>query len=122
MPRPSLAAAPLVGLAGGPVAPLVVGKGHELEPPASSPPLALLPLQAQQVQGTAHLLHRHLRVFPPATAECARPRTTASAGTTPGASSGPCSPCLRSASSRSRPWPRGRCAPRSSGGRPLAPA
>src|SRR5690242_8322979 len=97
MPPFSPAAALLVGMAGSPVAPLVVSQGHEFEPAASSPPLALQPLQAQQVQGAADLLHRHLRVFPPATARCARPRTSASAGTTPGASSAPCSPCPHSA-------------------------
>src|SRR6266566_7750849 len=97
MPHSSPAAALLVGLACGPVAPLVVSQGLEFQPAASSPPLALLPLQAQQVQSAADLLHRHLRVFPPSAAECARPRTSASAGTTLGASSGPCNSCLRSA-------------------------
>src|SRR5436853_332375 len=97
MPSSWLAAALLVGLACGPVAPLVVSQGHEFQPAASSPPPALLPLQAQQVQGAADLLHRHLRVFPPSAAACARPRTSALAGTTPDASSGPYNSCLRSA-------------------------
>src|SRR5436305_2387957 len=96
MPSSSLAAALLVGLACGPVAPLVVSQGHEFQPAASGPPPALLPLQAQQVQGAADLLQRHLRVFPPSAGACARPRTSASPGTTCGASSGPYSPCLRS--------------------------
>src|SRR5277367_2269275 len=95
-PRSALATF-LVRLAGGAVAPLVVGDGVPLVLAARGPPLAFLPLQAQQVQRTADLLHRHLRIFPPATAPCGRRRRSASGGTAVGASSARCSSSPHSA-------------------------
>src|SRR5271169_1725374 len=87
MPLSALAGAPLVGLAGGPIPSLVVGDGVPPVLAARGPALLLLPLQAQQVQSTADLLHRHLRIFPPATAPCGRRRRSASAGTASGVAS-----------------------------------
>src|SRR5437764_577088 len=120
MPRSSLAAF-LVGSACGPVAPLVVGDRGPLVLATSGPPLPLLPLQAQQVQRTADLLHRHLRIFPPATAPCGRRQRSALAGTASGASSARRSSCPHSARSPAHSCPPGRRVPRSNGGRPPAP-
>ena len=49
------------------------------------------------VQPPAHLLRRHLRIFPPAAARPARPQTSASPGTTSGAASTPRSSAPRNA-------------------------
>src|ERR1035441_10169965 len=64
---------------------MVVDTGPPVLAP-TRPPAALLPLLAQQVQRTAHLLHRHLWIFPPATAPCGRLRTSALVGTASDAS------------------------------------
>src|SRR5262245_58657906 len=92
MPPSSLAVAFLPGLPSRPVPPLVVADRVQAVLAATRPPLTLLPLLAHLVQASAHLLHRQLRVFPPAAAPCARRQTSASTGTASGAASGPYSP------------------------------
>src|SRR5262249_37081269 len=97
MPRFSLGAASLARLPSRPVPPLVVADRMQAVLAAVRPPLQLLPLLAQLVQATAHLLHRQLRAFPPAAAPCVRQQTSASTGTRSGAASGPCSSSPHSA-------------------------
>src|SRR5262245_23221420 len=97
MPRSSLAGASLAGLPSRPVPPLVVADRIQAVLAAACPPLQLLPFLAHLVPATAHLLHRQLRVFPPAAAPCVRQQTSASTGTTFGAAAGPCSSCPHSA-------------------------
>src|SRR4051794_22182402 len=96
-PRAAPAAAFLSRLPGRSVPPLVVAQRCQAMLATTRPPLLFLPLLAQQVQGTAHLLHGHFWIFPPAAAACARLRTSASTDTRSGAASGPCSSCLHSA-------------------------
>src|SRR4030088_961742 len=81
----------------GSVPPLVIREGDSFVLATRASPTPLLPLQAQQVQRTAHLLHRHLRIFPPAVAACARRQSSALAGTASGASSAPCNSSPHSA-------------------------
>ncbi len=108
----------LVGLGGLGVPPLVVaddvaGVPHlgDAPPPAEHRPAPL-------VQRPAHLLGRHLRVFPPAAAPCGWPRTPGRPGPGSGAAPARCSPAPRSASARPPACRGGRRAPPSTGGRP----
>src|SRR5690349_7072093 len=71
---------PPVGSRGLLVATLMIADHH-----ADVRALAPAPAAAEQhpaafVQRPAHLLHRHLRVFPPAAAACAPPRTPTRSG------------------------------------------
>src|SRR6185437_12057090 len=111
-PLSAPAAAFLPRLPGRSVPPLVVAQCRQALLAATRPPPLLLPLLAQQVQRTAHLLHRHFRIFPPAAAPCARPQRLASTDTRSGAASEPCSSCLRSASNRVHSSPHEWRAPR----------
>src|SRR6478752_6366065 len=98
----------LVGLGGLSVPPLVVpddlagvpGLGHA-PPPAEH-------RRAPLVQRPAHLLRRHLRVFPPATARCEWPRTPTRSTPGSGAAAARCSPAPRSASTPLPASPTGR--------------
>src|SRR3954468_38163 len=90
----------LVGLGGLRVPLLVVaddvaGVPHlgDAPPPAEHRPAPL-------VQSSAHLLGRHLWVFPPATAPCGWSRTRGRSAPTSGAGPVRCSPAPRSASAR----------------------
>src|SRR5262249_28911982 len=84
-------AAPLPRLAGCPVAPLVVADDLRLVGPFVAPPHLLQPQPQHHVEPRAHLLGRHLRIFPPAAELLALPRSPSSPGTKSGASSAPCS-------------------------------
>src|SRR3954470_19931803 len=94
----------LVGLGGLGVPPLVVlddlaavpDLGHAAPPPEHR--------RAPLVQRPAHLLGRHLRVFPPAAARCAWPRTRARSTPGSGAAATRYSPAPRSASARPLAW------------------
>src|SRR3954467_12239109 len=81
----------------------VPGLGHA-PPPAEH-------RRAPPVQRPAHLLGRHLRVFPPATARRGRPRTPERSTPGSGAAATRCSPAPRSASTRLPASPTGRPAP-----------
>src|SRR3954467_13421893 len=70
----------------------VPGLGHA-PPPAEH-------RRAPPVQRPAHLLGRHLRVFPPATARCAWPRTPTRSTPGSGAARARCSPAPRSSPAR----------------------
>src|SRR5262249_54953462 len=112
----------LVGAAGLLVAPLVIANDHPRLLRLRRPPSPTQQHQAARVQRPAHLLQRHLRVFPPAAARCAATRTPARSD--PGASAATdCdSPAPRSASTPLPAWPRGTCVRWSPGGTPLVAA
>src|SRR5262245_57802844 len=78
----------------GAVTPLVVANdlGRVLQ--LARPPPRQQPGQADPVQTPAHLLRRHLRVFPPAAERPARTRTSTSGSTRSGAAAAPrnCAP------------------------------
>src|SRR3954469_18765253 len=89
----------LVGL-GGPGVPLLV----VADDVAGVPDLGHAPPPAEHrrtppVQRPAHLLGRHLRVFPPATARCGWPRTPARSTPGSGAAATRCSPAYQSGES-----------------------
>src|SRR5215471_14492797 len=75
------------------------------------------------VERSAHLLRRHLGIFPPATAACEWPRTRGRVRPRADDASTRYSPVPRSASGRPPVWPGGTPAPPSNvGKRPSAPA
>src|SRR5262245_45349604 len=115
MPRPGAAAgrAAAAGLLGCLIAPLVIGDPVQRPLPPARLPQGLQPDAAELLQTVAHLLQRHLRVFPPATARCDRPRRSASAGTTPDAGATPHSSALHNGSSPTHFCPPAVHAPRS---------
>src|SRR5215469_8809235 len=113
----------LVGLRGLLVAPLVVVDDRTGVAYLRAAPPPAEHRRAPLVQRPAHLLRRHTRVFPPATAPCASPRTPARSGPGPGAESVPCSRVPRSPTVPPPACPTGTRAPPSSAGRPRsAPA
>src|SRR5579875_3070169 len=67
MPPSPLTATLSPGLPNGPIPPLGITNRGQTLPAAARPPRTLLPLLAQRVQNTTHLLPRQLRVFPPQT-------------------------------------------------------
>src|SRR5829696_8215118 len=105
------------------VAPLVVSDDLAGVPHLGDGAPAAEHARAPVVQCPAHLLGRHLGVFPPAIARCGWPRTPAPPGPTSGASATPCSHAPRSPSARLLACRGERRAPPSTGGRPrTAPA
>src|SRR5215212_6435428 len=90
----------LVGLGGLGVPLLVVADDVAGVPHLGHAPPPAEHDRAPVVQSPAHLLRRHLWVFPPATAPCGWPRTPAPPAPGPGAGPARCSPAPRSASAR----------------------
>src|SRR5262249_2173418 len=64
----------LFGPTGGTVPPLVIANDLQHTGPVTVAPAPPQPPPAYLLERSAHLLHRHLRVFPPAAAACARRR------------------------------------------------
>src|SRR3954471_22641941 len=108
----------LVGLGGLSVPPLMVADDLAGVPDLGHAPPTTEHDHAPLVQRPAHLLGRHLRVFPPAAARYAWPRTPARPTPGSGAAAAPCSPAPRSASSRPPASQGGRPAPPRTGGTP----
>src|SRR5262245_43955979 len=108
----------LVGLCGLLVAPLVVAKDLAQMPPLGNLPTTTQQRRAALVQRPAHLLRRHTRIFPPATARSAWPPSPTPPAPRSGAVSAPCRPAPRSASGRPPACPGGSRAPPPSGKRP----
>src|SRR6476620_10913735 len=98
----------LVGLGGLSVPPLMVADDLAGMPDLGHAPPSAEHDRAPLVQRPAHLLGRHLRVFPPAAARCAWPRTPARSTPGSGAAAARCSPAPRSASARPPASPVGR--------------
>src|SRR3954452_13005734 len=107
----------LVGLCGLGVPPLVVLDDRAAVPDFGDAPPPAEHRRTPLVQRPAHLLGRHLRVFPPATAPCGWPRTPGPPGPASGAATTPCSLAPRSASVRPPVCRAGTSAPLPSGGR-----
>src|SRR5262245_64529849 len=79
------------------VATLLVGYGSDDAPRLAAASLAGQPAPHQHPQRTAHLLRRHLRIFPPAASPTDSPRTTSPPDTDSCVSSTRCSCAPRSA-------------------------
>src|SRR5262249_22071237 len=94
-----------VGLRGLLVAPLVVADDRTGVAYLRAAPPPAEHRRAPLVQRPAHLLRRHPRVFPPAAAPCASPRTPAPPGPGPAAASAPWSPAPRGAPPPPPPGP-----------------
>src|SRR5262249_29486018 len=86
----------LFGLTGGTVPPLVIANDLQRASQVTAAPLPPQPPPAYLLERSAHLLHRHLRVFPPASVPCTRPRRPRPPGTGSGAVAMPHSSCPRS--------------------------
>src|SRR5688572_30501466 len=113
----------LVGLGGLGVPPLVVADDGAGVPHLGDAPPPAEHDRAPLVQRPAHLLGRYVRVFPPAAARRASPRTQALPGPGPSAAATRCSPAPRSPSAPPPASPAGTRAPPPTGGRPRpAPA
>src|SRR6187397_787012 len=108
----------LVGLGGLSVPPLMVADDLAGMPDLGHAPPPAEHDRAPLVERPAHLLGRHLRVFPPAAARCGWSRTPAPPTPGPGAAATRCSPAPRSPSARPLVCRGGRRAPPSTGGRP----
>src|SRR5262245_14766733 len=97
----------LVRLGGLRVASLVVADHRAGVPCLGNAPPPPEHDSASLVERPAHLLGRHQRVFPPATARCGRPRTPARSGPASSAAVIRRSPAPRSASARPPACPTG---------------
>src|SRR5262245_44265769 len=113
----------LVRFGGLRVAPLVVANDGTDVAQLGRPPPTAEQRRAALVQRPAHLLRRHERVFPPAAAGCASPRTPGPPAPGSGAGSGPCRPAPRSPTGPLPVCPdETRAPPSTAGRRPPAPA
>src|SRR5687768_9858212 len=102
----------LVGLGGLGVPPLVVADDRAGVPHLGHAPPPAEHDRAPLVQSPAHLLRRHLWVFPPAAAPSGWRRTPGRRGPASGVGAARCSPAPRSASVRPPACPGGTRAPR----------
>src|SRR5262245_51564925 len=107
----------LVRLGGLSVSPLVIPDDVAGMPDLGDAPPPTEHGPASLVQGPAHLLRGHLRVFPPAVAPCAWPRTRARSGPGSDAAAGRCSSAPRNPSARLLACRAGRRVPPSTAGR-----
>src|SRR5436305_11931784 len=88
------------------VAALVVSDHHADLPGRAGSPPAAEPRRAPGVQRSAHLFHRHLRIFPPAVGPCGSTRSPSRSGTGSGGGSAPHTAAPRSGSAPPPSSPR----------------